>query len=150
MSVMFSDEEEKAFRESGFGEFPDGSYKGAFKKAEVKMIGQQRSKKLILTYLISAPVEYAGKSYSHFLPLDNQRAYGFVKATLAKFDCSAGSLRLSDIETEMQAAAGKNLEVEFALITNGKYQNAQIENVGREVRFPGAMASEDVDDDLPF
>lgn len=130
MSIMFTEEEERAFRDSrGNGGLPDGSYETILTQVEAKLVGKDRLKKLVLSYEILLPQSLEEQRYIQFLPMDNINAYGLLKSTLKKFGLRVDGIGLSEIESEMKKLVGA--EVHFTLITNtgknGKeYQNAEI------------------------
>lgn len=133
MTVQFTQAEEAAFQQASSFEFADGEYKGALISAEVRILGQMRNKKLVLTYKISAPVDDAGRTFKHFLSLDNPKAFPYLKATLAKFGLPAYKMGLSEVGPRMHAVAQERPEVEFKLHTEGKYQNTDIVSVQRPI-----------------
>ena len=157
MPLLFSDEEERLFREAGANTFPDGDYQGKLVDVETRLVGQNRDKKLVLRYELSSPAEYRGRTYSHFLSLDNPKAYGYLKGVVAKFGIPTENLLLRDLEAELSKVSKGSAEVFFGLVTKEfgekKYQNAEIRRVIREENFAQvsqAFLKQAEGDDLPF
>ncbi|OQA61449.1 MAG: hypothetical protein BWY41_00129 [Candidatus Atribacteria bacterium ADurb.Bin276] len=159
MAVIFSDQEEQAFKEASSSYLPDGDYRGILVEAEAKLIGMNRDKKLVLKYQLEAPEEHAGKTHVHFLNLENasQKAYGYLKGVVGKFGLPTDGLRLRDLESEMKKLCESKTEVLFSLIPkeyNGKsYQNTEIRAVSREESFghiSDAFVSGQGEDDIGF
>lgn len=157
MSVMFSEQEEQAFKNASSNPYPDGDYRGILVDAETKLIGVNRDRKLILKYQLEEPSEYAGRIHSHFLNLDNQNAYGYLKGVVGKFGIPTEQLRLRDLEAEMKKLCASKTEVLFSLVPkefNGKsYQNTEVRAVSREESFghiSDAFVNGQGEDDIGF
>lgn len=131
-NVHFSDQEEDAFKKSGGNIFADGQYAARLKDVSIKLVGQERRKKLVLVYEIKHPENERGRCYSHFLPLDNANTYGFLKVLLGKFGIDTRELALRQIEPEIQKRKGSDVifNLKTATAKDGKqYQNAELETV---------------------
>lgn len=125
--IFFTTQEEEAFRnarEESFENLPDGEYNAILKSVTAKLVGKDRVKKLLLTYSVTWPHEHEGARHTQFLPLDNPKAYGYLKFVLRRFSIETKTLNLSDVETQMQQFEGH--EVILKLVTEGQYQNTHV------------------------
>lgn len=127
MSLEFTEEEQRNFKEAIFGKLPDGDYSGRLVDVEIaerKYRTGESSRTLDLTYQIDAPEDLKGTDYTHSLSFKTKAIAGYSKFVLSQFGLDVSGLSLMDVSDQLLKKI--NTKVFFTLYENGKYQNCKL------------------------